>query len=127
MMTAFSCFVFLKIWTMDSNFKFIPYLNILQNFVQNVKKTKWPSILSCLGTSPLGFIARIGENNVHSPKFTSGATLADLLAAGSAVSHFPTCISIGGTWLGFEWVITRTEDEHTTVVPAIRFQIFKVS
>ena len=33
---------------MVSNFKFIPYLNILQNFVQNVRKPKWPSILSCI-------------------------------------------------------------------------------
>ena len=33
-------------------------------------------------------------------------------------NHFPICISRGGTWLGFEWAITRTEalllydDEH---------------
>ena len=47
MMTEFSCIIFLKILTMVSNFKFILYFNILQNFVQNVKKSKWPSILSC--------------------------------------------------------------------------------
>ena len=37
MLTAFSCIIFLNIWTMVSNFKFIPYFNILQNFVQNVR------------------------------------------------------------------------------------------
>ena len=36
MLTAFSCIIFLKNWTTVSNFKFFPYLNILQNFVQNV-------------------------------------------------------------------------------------------
>ena len=46
-MTAFSCIIYLKNWTMVSNFKFIPYFNILQNFVQNVGKPKWSSILSC--------------------------------------------------------------------------------
>ena len=32
-----------------------------------------------------------GECNVHSSRFTSGATLADLLAAGAQPVHFPTC------------------------------------
>ena len=31
---------------MVSNFKFIPYFNIVQNFVENVRKSKWISILS---------------------------------------------------------------------------------
>ena len=48
MMTAFSCIIFLKIWTMVSNFKIIPYFNILQNFVQKYRKPKWSSILSWL-------------------------------------------------------------------------------
>ena len=48
MMTAFSCIIFLKIWTMVSNFKLIPYFNTLQKFVQNVRKPKWPSNLSWL-------------------------------------------------------------------------------
>ena len=47
MMTEFSCIIFLNIWTMVSNFKIIPYFNILQNFVQNVRKPKSPSILTC--------------------------------------------------------------------------------
>ena len=34
----------------------------------------------------------------------------NLLAAGSASGHFPTCISRGGTWLGFERAITQTEE-----------------
>ena len=45
-MTVFGCIIFLKNWIMISNFKFIPYSYILQNFVQNVRKPKWPSILS---------------------------------------------------------------------------------
>ena len=45
-MTAFSCIIFLKIWAMFSNFKFIPYFNIEQNFVENVRKPNWSSILS---------------------------------------------------------------------------------
>ena len=36
MLTAFSCIIFLKIWTIICNFKFIPYFIIFQNFVQNI-------------------------------------------------------------------------------------------
>ena len=49
--------------------------------------------------------------NVHSSRSTSGATHANLLMASIAASHFPTCISRGGSWLRFEWAITHTEDE----------------
>ena len=49
---------------------------------------------------------------------TSGATCADLLAASSTASHFPTCISRGGTWLRFEQVNTHTEGKCATIVPA---------
>ena len=69
------------------------------------------------GTPTLGFKTRVGSAlfvffvggkcSVNSPRSTSGATHADLLAAGSAASHFPTCVSRGGTWLGFERAITR--------------------
>ena len=50
----------------------------------------WYPCFGFLVTSPLGFQARVvstlfafcrGECNVHSPRSTSGATLADLLAA----------------------------------------------
>ena len=34
--------------------------------------------------------------------------------------HFPTCMCRGGTWLGFERAIARTEDERATIVPATR-------
>ena len=44
-------------------------------------------------------------------RFTSGATHADLLAAGITAGHFHTCISRGGTLLGFE---------RATIVPAIQ-------
>ena len=42
------------------------------------------------------------KHNVHSPRSTSGATCADLLAASIAASHLPTCMCRGGTWLRFE-------------------------
>ena len=57
---------------------------------------------------------------IHSLRSTSGATPANLLAASIAASHFPTCISRGGTWLRFEWAITCTEDKHGTIVPVTR-------
>ena len=57
---------------------------------------------------------------ICSLRSTSGATCADLLAAGSTASHFSTCISRGGTWLGFEQMITHTEGEHATFVTATR-------
>ena len=54
-----------------------------------------------------------GECNVHSPRFTSGATLGGWRAAG----HFPTCMCRGGTWLRFKRATAQTEDERTTIVP----------
>ena len=54
---------------------------------------------------------------------TSGATLADLLMASIVACHFPTCISRGETWLGFEWAVTRTEDECANIVPATRLEM----
>ena len=88
----------------------------------------WYPCFGFLVTSPLGLKARVGsalfpifcggECNVHSPRFTSGATLADLLVASSAAGHFPTCISRGGTWLRFERATAQTEDERATIVPA---------
>ena len=54
----------------------------------------WYPCFGILVTSPLGFKARVGsalfnffcssECNVHFPRFTSGATCADLLAASSS-------------------------------------------
>ena len=55
-----------------------------------------------------------GECNVHSPRFTSGATLADL---------FPTCMCRDGTWLRFERETALTEDERATIVPATRHYV----
>ena len=60
-----------------------------------------------------------GRCNVHSPRFTSGATLGGRHAAG----HFPTCMCRGGTWLRFERAIARTEDERATIVPATRLHL----
>ena len=57
-----------------------------------------------------------GECYVHSLKSTSGATPANNLMASIAAGHFPTCISRGGTWIGFNWAITCTEDERATIV-----------
>ena len=80
--------------------------------------------------SPLGFKARVGsalftifaEVNVMyiPPRFTSGATLADLLVASMQAGHFPTCMCRGGTWLGFERATARREDKRATIVPATR-------
>ena len=52
--------------------------------------------------------------------------MPNLLAASSTASHFPTCMCRGGTWFRFKWAITRTEDEHATIVPAnqLRCQLF---
>ena len=46
MLTTFDLIIILKIWSMVSKFKLTPYLDILQNFIQNIRKPKWPSILS---------------------------------------------------------------------------------
>ena len=58
-----------------------------------------------------------GENDVHSLRSTSSVTPANLLAAGITATYFLTCTSRGGTWLGFEWAITCTEDDHAAIVP----------
>ena len=63
-----------------------------------------------------------GKCNVHSPRSTSGATHANLLVVSIAAGHLPICISRGGTWLGFEQEITRTEDKCATIVPATRLE-----
>ena len=86
----------------------------------------WYPCFGFLVMFPLGFKATVelsyffcgSECNVHSPRSTSGATHANLLAA-----HFPICISRGGTQPGFEPAISRTEDERTTIVPATRLSV----
>ena len=66
----------------------------------------WYPCFGFLVTSPLGFKARVGsalfaifcggECNVHSPRFTSGATLADHLAAGAQPVTSPhACAEVG--------------------------------
>ena len=59
---------------MVSNFKFIPYVNILQNFAQNVRKQKWPSILSwsvrTLLTSVGTSFTRVPHRFIESKTFT---------------------------------------------------------
>ena len=59
----------------------------------------WYPCFGFLVTSRLGFKSRVGsalftfcggDCNVHSPRSTSGATYADLLAAGIATSPVPT-------------------------------------
>ena len=46
----------------------------------------------------------------YSLRSTSGATPANYMTASIIADHFPTYISRGGSWLGFEWTITSTED-----------------
>ena len=84
--------------------------------------------------SSLGFKARVGSAllafcggkcNVHSLRSTSGATPAKLLATSITASHLPTCISRDGTWLGFEWVMIRTENECATTAQATRLISYK--
>ena len=64
----------------------------------------WYPCFGFLVTSLLGFKARVGsalfaifaEANVHSPRFTSGATLANLLAAGAQPVTSPNkCAEVG--------------------------------
>ena len=85
----------------------------------------------------LGFKARVGSalfvfffaevNVMYIPQdSTSGATCANLLVAGSTAGHFPTYISRGGTWLGFEQAITQREEECTTIVPVTRLSCYKI-
>ena len=52
-----------------------------------------------------------------------GATHANLLTAGAQPFPFPKCMCRGGTWLGFEQAITRTENECVTIVPVTRLYI----
>ena len=40
MLASLNMIIFLKIWSMISNFKLFPNFNISQNFVQNVQKQK---------------------------------------------------------------------------------------
>ena len=62
-----------------------------------------------------------GKCNVHSLRFTSSATCANLLAAGmQSITSPHACAYYGGTWLGFKRAIARTEDERPTIVPATR-------
>ena len=49
MLTALNSIIFLKICTMISNYKLLHYSGVLPNFVENVRKTKCTSILSCVG------------------------------------------------------------------------------
>ena len=61
MLNALNFIILLKIRTMISNFQFIPYLNILQNFVENVRKTKknplsWADYALCYAIPSLVFL-----------------------------------------------------------------------
>ena len=62
----------------------------------------WYPCFGFLVTSPLGFKARVGsalfascggECNVHSPRSTSGATLAELLVAGAQLVLSPHTVA----------------------------------
>ena len=64
-----------------------------------------------------------GKCNVHSPRFTSGVTLADFLAAGTQPVTSPHACAEVGTWLRFERATARTEDERATIVSATRLMM----
>ena len=46
-LTAFNFITFLNVWIIIFNFKFSPYFNMSQSFVQNVRTIKLTSILGC--------------------------------------------------------------------------------
>ena len=62
---------------MVSNFKFIPYFNILQNCVQNVRKPKYPSILAGPGLAQLveRLAHRYSESTSLNPSNLNSATV----------------------------------------------------
>ena len=75
----------------------------------------WYPCFGFLVTSPLGFKVRVGsalftfcggECNVHSPRSTSGATHADLLAAGMLPVLSPHTVA-EVRLLGFELVLSE--------------------
>ena len=107
--------------------RYLLFLSFFKSFWRThvLFKGHWYSCFGFLVTSPLGFKARVGSAlftfcrgkcNVHSPRSTSGATHADLLAANNVASHF----NRGWTWLRFEWAIIRTKDKCATIVLATR-------
>ena len=104
-MTAFSCIIFLKNWTMVSNVFFFFFFESFWRdtcpFLGPLVPLFWISgDVSSGFQSQSGFcLIRYfcgGECNVHSPRFTSGATLADLLAAGAQPVTSPhACAEVG--------------------------------
>ena len=71
--------------------------------------------------SPLGFKARVGSalfaifaeaNVMYIPKIHLWCYTCRPLSGRRAAGHFHTCMCRGGTWLGFERAIARTEDER---------------
>ena len=66
-----------------------------------------------------------GECNVHSPRFTSGATLADLLAAGAQPVTSPHACAEVWTWLSIQTCNrTNRSTNRATIVPATRLYKF---
>ena len=63
-----------------------------------------------------------GKCTLHSLRSTCSAAPANILTASLTTSHIPTCISRGGSLLGFEQAITRTEDERATIVTWFPFK-----
>ena len=83
-------------------------------FINVLFWSHWYPCFGFLVTCPLGFRARVGSAlftlyggkcNVHSLRSSSGATPVALLMTSIAAGRFPTCISRGGSWLGFKWAI----------------------
>ena len=94
------------------------FLFFLKKFLADTHVFFWGHWYPCFGflvTSPLGFKARVGsalfafcrsECNVHSPRSTSGATLANLLAAGAQPVLSPHTVA-EVRLLGFELVLSE--------------------
>ena len=66
-----------------------------------------------------------GECNVHSPRFTSGATIANLLVAGVQPVTSPHACAEVALGSVSNCAIARTEDERATIVPATRLDVRK--
>ena len=92
----------------------------------------WYPCFGFLVTSPLGFKARVGsalfaflrgQMLCIFPKIHLWCYTCQPFGGQCTAGHFPTCMCRGGTWLRFEWAITRIEDERATIVPATRLYI----
>ena len=68
-----------------------------------------------------------GKCNIHSLRSTFGATRANLLPVGITGGYFPTYISRGGTWSGFERAKTYRSGSFGSQKVRSAFKYFCIS